>query len=69
MLLEQEIVVYIDHDILTREPIYHKCIKTMSQRLVLQEYDVKLKWVVGTKNKVANVLSFLHIESNPTDEI
>ncbi len=59
MLLGQRIIVYTDHVNLTRDNIGQSSDRTMRWYLLLQEYNVDIRYVKGVDNTVADALSRL----------
>jgi len=64
MLLGHEIIVQTDHKNLTHPTSAHALDRVLRQRLLLEEYGVKLEYIKGETNVVADALSRL-----PTDEL
>jgi len=64
MLLGHEITVKTDHKNLTYPTSTHTSDRVLRQRLLLEEYGVKLEYIKGEKNIVADALSRL-----PTEEL
>ena len=59
MLLGQHIIVYTDHINLTRDNIGQSSDRTMRWVLLLQEFNVELRYVKGVDNTVADAISRL----------
>ena len=59
MLLGQRIIVYTDHVNLTRDNIGQSSDRTMRWFLLLQEYNVDIRYVKGVDNTVADAISRL----------
>jgi hypothetical protein len=57
MLLGHEIVMQTDHKNLTYPTLTHTSNRVLWQRLLLEEYGVKLEYIKGEKNVVADALS------------
>jgi hypothetical protein len=64
MLLGHEIILKTDHKNLTYPTSTHTSDRVLRQRLLLEEYGVKLEYIKGEKNIVADAFSRL-----PTEEL
>jgi hypothetical protein len=68
MLLGQKIIVCTDHKNLTYATTQHTCDRVLRQRLLLEEYGVDLVHIKGKTNNLADALSRLPFDENPTTE-
>ena len=66
MLLSQRIVLHTDHKNLTFKNFTAE--RVMRWRLLIEEYSPEIRWIQGSKNKVADALSRLDILGQPEQE-
>ena len=69
MLLGQTIIVWTDHRNLTYTNIEHASDRVLRQRILLEEYAVKLGFIQGIKNEAADMLSRNELIFEPTERV
>ena len=68
ILLGYVVNVFTDHQVLCSVKGVHDSQRVMRQRLLLEEYGVKIKHIEGKKNVVADALSRLNYEKTSQSE-
>ena len=69
MLYGQKVVVHTDHQNLTYDNSDYSSDRVLQQRLLLEEYRAKLKYIKGESNVVADALSRLPKTEENEEEI
>ena len=64
ILCRQKVVVLTNHKNLTYNTTDNAINCVLCQHLLLKEYGVKIRYIKGVKNVIANALSRLHTEHN-----
>ena len=59
MLLGYEVIVWTDHKNLTRDNLGESSDRVMRWKLLLNEYDLKIQYIRGVDNTVADAISRL----------